>query len=61
MPVTSSDGLISERQIEMNVEERCRGSLTGTAAFDLRDEKTHRIKIKVFWDMTTYRWIILDV
>jgi hypothetical protein len=45
----------------MNAEERGLGSITGTAAFDLMDEKNHGLKCEDFRDISPYRWIVSDV
>jgi hypothetical protein len=45
----------------MNAEGRGLGSITGTAAFDLMDEKTHGLKSEDFRVISPYRWIVPDV
>jgi hypothetical protein len=45
----------------MNAEGRGLGSITGTAAFDLMDEKNHGLKSVDFRDILPYRWIVPDV
>jgi len=45
----------------MNAEKIGLGSITGTAAFDLMDEKHHRLKSEHFRVISPYRWIAPDV